>query len=70
MKAQDPKGGRIINNGSLSALAPRPMSVACASTKHAVTGLTQCTSLDGRQNDITASQIDSLCFVPIGTVGH
>jgi NAD(P)-dependent dehydrogenase (short-subunit alcohol dehydrogenase family) len=58
MKAQDPKGGRIINNGSLSAHAPRPMSVAYTSTKHAVTGLTKCISLDGRQNDITASQID------------
>jgi NAD(P)-dependent dehydrogenase (short-subunit alcohol dehydrogenase family) len=58
MMAQDPKGGRIINNGSLSAHAPRPMSVAYTSTKHAVTGLTKCISLDGRQNDITASQID------------
>jgi NAD(P)-dependent dehydrogenase (short-subunit alcohol dehydrogenase family) len=58
MKAQDPKGGRIINNGSLSAHAPRPMSVAYTSTKHAVTGLTKCISLDGRQNDITASQVD------------
>src|SRR5260221_1779054 len=58
MKAQEPKGGRIINNGSISAHAPRPMSVAYASTKHAVTGLTKCISLDGRKNDITASQID------------
>ncbi|MGH8726512.1 MAG: SDR family oxidoreductase [Burkholderiales bacterium] len=58
MKAQDPKGGRIINNGSISAHAPRPMSVAYTSTKHAVTGLTKCISLDGRKNDITASQID------------
>jgi len=58
MKAQSPKGGRIINNGSISAHAPRPMSVAYTSTKHAVTGLTKCISLDGRKNDITASQID------------
>jgi NAD(P)-dependent dehydrogenase (short-subunit alcohol dehydrogenase family) len=58
MKAQDPKGGRIINNGSLSAHAPRPMSIAYTATKHAVTGLTKSISLDGRKNDITASQID------------
>jgi NAD(P)-dependent dehydrogenase (short-subunit alcohol dehydrogenase family) len=58
MKAQDPKGGRIINNGSISAHAPRPMSVAYTSTKHAVTGLTKCISLDGRKDDIAASQID------------
>ena len=58
MKAQEPKGGRIINNGSISAHVPRPMSVAYTSTKHAVTGLTKCISLDGRKNDITASQID------------
>jgi len=58
MKAQSPKGGRIINNGSISAHAPRPMSVAYTSTKHAVTGLTKCISLDGRKDDITASQID------------
>jgi NAD(P)-dependent dehydrogenase (short-subunit alcohol dehydrogenase family) len=58
MKAQDPKGGRIINNGSISAHAPRPMSVAYTSTKHAVTGLTKTTSLDGRKNDIVCSQID------------
>jgi NAD(P)-dependent dehydrogenase (short-subunit alcohol dehydrogenase family) len=58
MKAQSPKGGRIINNGSISAHAPRPMSVAYTSTKHAVTGLTKCISLDGRKHDITASQID------------
>ena len=59
MKAQDPKGGRIINNGSLSAYAPRPMSVAYTATKHAVTGLTKSISLDGRKDDITASQIDN-----------
>ena len=58
MKAQDPKGGRIINNGSISAHAPRPMSVAYTATKHAVTGLTKTTSLDGRKNDIVCSQID------------
>src|SRR5438045_4859820 len=58
MKAQEPKGGRIINNGSISAHAPRPMSVAYTSTKHAVTGLTKCISLDGRKDDIVGSQID------------
>jgi NAD(P)-dependent dehydrogenase (short-subunit alcohol dehydrogenase family) len=58
MKAQNPKGGRIINNGSISAHAPRPYSVAYTSTKHAVTGLTKCISLDGRKDDIVASQID------------
>jgi NAD(P)-dependent dehydrogenase (short-subunit alcohol dehydrogenase family) len=58
MKAQEPRGGRIINNGSISAHAPRPMSVAYTSTKHAVTGLTKCISLDGRRYDIAGSQID------------
>src|SRR5437868_5858047 len=58
MKAQAPKGGRIINNGSISAHAPRPMSVAYTATKPAVTGLTKCISLDGRRNDIVGSQID------------
>jgi NAD(P)-dependent dehydrogenase (short-subunit alcohol dehydrogenase family) len=58
MKAQTPKGGRIINNGSISAHAPRPMSVAYTSTKHAVTGLTKTLSLDGRKDDIACSQID------------
>jgi NAD(P)-dependent dehydrogenase (short-subunit alcohol dehydrogenase family) len=58
MKAQSPKGGRIINNGSISAHAPRPMSVAYTATKHAVTGLTKCISLDCRQYDIASSQID------------
>ncbi len=58
MKAQSPKGGRIINNGSISAHAPRPYSVAYTATKHAVTGLTKCISLDGRKDDITCSQID------------
>jgi NAD(P)-dependent dehydrogenase (short-subunit alcohol dehydrogenase family) len=58
MKAQDPKGGRIINNGSISAHAPRPFSVAYTSTKHAITGLTKSTALDGRANNIVACQID------------
>jgi NAD(P)-dependent dehydrogenase (short-subunit alcohol dehydrogenase family) len=58
MKVQDPKGGRIINNGSISAHAPRPMSVAYTATKHAVTGLTKCVSLDGRKHDIACGQID------------
>ena len=58
MKAQQPKGGRIINNGSISAHAPRPYSVPYTATKHAVTGLTKCISLDGRKDDICGSQID------------
>ena len=58
MKAQDPRGGRIINNGSISAYAPRPGSVAYTSTKHAITGLTRTTSLDGRKYDIACGQID------------
>ncbi len=58
MKAQTPRGGRIINNGSISAHAPRPFSVAYTATKHAVTGLTKCTALDGRQYDIACGQID------------
>jgi NAD(P)-dependent dehydrogenase (short-subunit alcohol dehydrogenase family) len=58
MKAQDPKGGRIINNGSISAHVPRPYSVAYTATKHAITGLTKSTSLDGRKHDIACSQID------------
>ena len=57
-KAQNPRGGRIINNGSISAHAPRPGSVAYTATKHAVTGLTKATSLDGRVHDIACSQID------------
>ena len=57
-KAQDPKGGRIINNGSISAHAPRPNSVAYTCTKHAITGLTKCISLDGRKFDIACGQID------------
>jgi NAD(P)-dependent dehydrogenase (short-subunit alcohol dehydrogenase family) len=58
MKAQEPKGGRIINNGSISAHAPRPYSVAYTATKHAITGLTKSTALDGRKHDIACSQID------------
>ena len=58
MKSQSPKGGRIINNGSISAHAPRPYSVAYTATKHAVTGLTKCVSLDGRKDNIACSQID------------
>jgi NAD(P)-dependent dehydrogenase (short-subunit alcohol dehydrogenase family) len=58
MKAQNPKGGRIINNGSISAHAPRPNSVAYTSTKHAISGLTKCISLDGRKHDIACGQID------------
>jgi NAD(P)-dependent dehydrogenase (short-subunit alcohol dehydrogenase family) len=58
MKAQEPRGGRIINNGSISAHAPRPYSVAYTSTKHAITGLTKSTSLDGRAYDIACGQID------------
>jgi NAD(P)-dependent dehydrogenase (short-subunit alcohol dehydrogenase family) len=58
MKAQDPQGGRIINNGSISAHAPRPGSAPYTATKHGVTGLTRTIALDGRPFDITCSQID------------
>ncbi len=58
MKAQDPRGGRIINNGSISAHAPRPNSAPYTATKHAVTGLTKSAALDGRQHDIAVGQID------------
>ena len=58
MKAQSPRGGRIINNGSVSAHAPRPNSAPYTSTKHAMTGLTRSTSLDGRKYDIACGQID------------
>jgi NAD(P)-dependent dehydrogenase (short-subunit alcohol dehydrogenase family) len=58
MKDQKPRGGRIINNGSISAHAPRPYSVAYTATKHAVTGLTKCIALDCRQYDIACGQID------------
>ena len=58
MKAQTPRGGRIINNGSISATTPRPNSIAYTATKHAVTGLTKSASLDGRKYDIAVGQID------------
>jgi NAD(P)-dependent dehydrogenase (short-subunit alcohol dehydrogenase family) len=58
MKRQSPRGGRIINNGSISASVPRPLSVAYTAAKHAVTGLTRSTSLDGRAYDIACGQID------------
>jgi NAD(P)-dependent dehydrogenase (short-subunit alcohol dehydrogenase family) len=58
MKAQDPRGGRIINNGSISAHVPRPRSAAYTATKHAITGLTRSTALDGRAYDIACGQID------------
>ena len=58
MKAQTPRGGRIVNNGSISAHAPRPYSVAYTATKHAITGLTKSISLDCRQYDIACGQID------------
>jgi NAD(P)-dependent dehydrogenase (short-subunit alcohol dehydrogenase family) len=57
-KAQKPQGGRIVNNGSISAHAPRPQSVAYTATKHAVTGLTKCIALDGRPFNIACGQID------------
>ncbi len=58
MKSQVPRGGRIINNGSISAHAPRPNSAPYTATKHAITGLTKSTSLDGRKYDIACGQID------------
>ena len=58
MKAQSPQGGRIINNGSISAYAPRPNSIAYTATKHAVTGLTKTAALDGRKYSIAVGQID------------
>jgi NAD(P)-dependent dehydrogenase (short-subunit alcohol dehydrogenase family) len=58
MKSQQPQGGRIINNGSISAHSPRPNSAGYTSTKHAITGLTKVTSLDGRKYDIACGQID------------
>ncbi|MGH6718561.1 MAG: SDR family oxidoreductase, partial [Alphaproteobacteria bacterium] len=58
MKRQDPRGGRIINNGSISAHAPRPNSAPYTATKHAITGLTKATALDGRKYDIACGQID------------
>jgi NAD(P)-dependent dehydrogenase (short-subunit alcohol dehydrogenase family) len=58
MKEQTPRGGRIINNGSISAHTPRPNSAPYTCTKHAITGLTKCIALDGRKNDIACGQID------------
>ncbi len=58
MKAQNPRGGRIINNGSISAHVPRPNSAPYTATKHGITGLTRCISLDGRAFDIACGQID------------
>ena len=58
MKGQDPRGGRIINNGSISAHTPRPNSIAYTATKHGVMGLTKTASLDGRKYDIAVGQID------------
>ncbi|GHC35315.1 SDR family oxidoreductase [Aidingimonas halophila] len=58
MREQSPRGGRIINNGSISAYVPRPLSVAYTATKHAITGLTRSLSLDGRAYDIACGQID------------
>jgi NAD(P)-dependent dehydrogenase (short-subunit alcohol dehydrogenase family) len=57
-KAQSPQGGRIVNNGSISAHTPRPMSVAYTATKHAITGLTKCIALDGRPFNIACGQLD------------
>ena len=59
MKAQQPRGGRIINNGSISAHTPRPLSAPYTATKHAITGLTKSTALDGRADDIACGQIDA-----------
>lgn len=58
MKRQDPKGGRIVNNGSISAHAPRPFSAPYTASKHAITGLTRALSLDGRRHDIAVGQVD------------
>ena len=58
MRRQEPQGGRIINNGSISAHVPRPRSIAYTATKHAITGLTKSTALDGRPYDIACGQID------------
>jgi NAD(P)-dependent dehydrogenase (short-subunit alcohol dehydrogenase family) len=74
MKRQSPRGGRIINNGSISAYTPRPLSAPYTATKHAITGLTKSTSLDGRQYDIACGQIDignaaTDMTAPMGTSG-
>ena len=58
MRSQNPQGGRIVNNGSISAYMPRPLSIAYTSTKHAISGLTKTTQLDGRKFNIACSQID------------
>ena len=58
MRAQDPRGGRIINNGSIAAYTPRPGTIAYSATKHAITGLTKSLALDGRPFDIACGQID------------
>ncbi len=58
MRAQDPRGGRIINNGSIAAHSPRPNSAPYTATKHAITGLTKSAGLDGRKYDIACGQID------------
>jgi NAD(P)-dependent dehydrogenase (short-subunit alcohol dehydrogenase family) len=58
MKSQNPRGGRIVNNGSISAYAPRPNSVPYTATKHAISGLTKCIALDGRKHDIACGQLD------------
>jgi len=58
MRRQVPRGGRIINNGSISAHVPRPQSIAYSATKHAISGLTRATALDGRPYDIACGQID------------
>ena len=58
MKSQTPRGGRVINNGSISATTPRPNSIAYTATKHAVKGMTKAASLDGRKYDIAVGQID------------
>jgi NAD(P)-dependent dehydrogenase (short-subunit alcohol dehydrogenase family) len=58
MKSQTPKGGRIVNNGSISAYTPRPNSVAYTASKHAITGLTKCIALDGRKHDVACGQLD------------
>jgi NAD(P)-dependent dehydrogenase (short-subunit alcohol dehydrogenase family) len=58
MKSQTPRGGRIVNNGSISAYTPRPNSVPYTATKHAITGLTKCIALDGRKYDIACGQLD------------
>jgi NAD(P)-dependent dehydrogenase (short-subunit alcohol dehydrogenase family) len=72
MKAQDPKGGRIINNGSISATAPRPLSAAYTATKHAITGLTKSAALDGRVHNIAVGQIDigNAASAMTATIGH